>query len=76
MREIILDTETTGISVKEGHRIVEIDAWIGEFNSTKINFTVTRILKKSFKSISSSWLYWWIFIYSKISEIQGIFAIY
>ena len=24
MREIILDTETTGISVKEGHRIVEI----------------------------------------------------
>ena len=25
MKEIILDTETTGISVKEGHRIVEID---------------------------------------------------
>ena len=24
MREIILDTETTGISVKDGHRIVEI----------------------------------------------------
>ena len=24
MREIVLDTETTGISVKEGHRIVEI----------------------------------------------------
>ena len=24
MKEIILDTETTGISVKEGHRIVEI----------------------------------------------------
>ena len=24
MREIILDTETTGISIKEGHRIVEI----------------------------------------------------
>ena len=24
MREVILDTETTGISVKEGHRIVEI----------------------------------------------------
>ena len=24
MREIILDTETTGLSVKEGHRIVEI----------------------------------------------------
>ena len=26
MREIVLDTETTGISVKEGHRIVEIGA--------------------------------------------------
>ena len=24
MREIVLDTETTGISVKDGHRIVEI----------------------------------------------------
>ena len=24
MKEIVLDTETTGISVKEGHRIVEI----------------------------------------------------
>ena len=24
MKEIILDTETTGISTKEGHRIVEI----------------------------------------------------
>ena len=24
MKEIVLDTETTGINVKEGHRIVEI----------------------------------------------------
>ena len=24
MKEIILDTETTGISIKEGHRVVEI----------------------------------------------------
>ena len=24
MKEIILDTETTGLSVKDGHRIVEI----------------------------------------------------
>ena len=24
MKEIVLDTETTGISVREGHRIVEI----------------------------------------------------
>ena len=24
MKEIVLDTETTGISIQEGHRIVEI----------------------------------------------------
>ena len=24
MKEIVLDTETTGLSVKDGHRIVEI----------------------------------------------------
>ena len=24
MKEVVLDTETTGISVREGHRIVEI----------------------------------------------------
>ena len=24
MKEIVLDTETTGISVKEGHRLIEI----------------------------------------------------
>ena len=24
MKEVVLDTETTGISIKEGHRIVEI----------------------------------------------------
>ena len=24
MKEVVLDTETTGLSVKEGHRIVEI----------------------------------------------------
>ena len=24
MKEIVLDTETTGLSVREGHRIVEI----------------------------------------------------
>ena len=24
MKEVVLDTETTGLSIKEGHRIVEI----------------------------------------------------
>ena len=24
MKEVVLDTETTGVSIKEGHRIVEI----------------------------------------------------
>ena len=24
MKEVVLDTETTGISIKEGHRVVEI----------------------------------------------------
>ena len=24
MKEVVLDTETTGISIKDGHRIVEI----------------------------------------------------
>ena len=26
MKEIVLDTETTGISIKDGHRLVEIGA--------------------------------------------------
>ena len=26
MREIVLDTETTGLSIKDGHRIIEIAA--------------------------------------------------
>ena len=26
MRQIILDTETTGIEVKDGHRIIEVGA--------------------------------------------------
>ena len=26
MREIVLDTETTGLSINEGHRIIEIGA--------------------------------------------------
>ena len=39
MKEIILDTETTGISVKEGHRIVEIGCIeLDNLSPTKKNF--------------------------------------
>ena len=39
MKEIVLDTETTGISVKEGHRIVEIGCLeIENFIPTKKTF--------------------------------------
>ena len=39
MKEIVLDTETTGISVKEGHRIVEIGCIeLDNLISTKKNF--------------------------------------
>ena len=39
MKEIILDTETTGLSVKEGHRIVEIGCIeLENFISTNNNF--------------------------------------
>jgi DNA polymerase III epsilon subunit-like protein len=41
MKEVVLDTETTGLSVKDGHRIVEIGCieliiWFLQ----KINFIV------------------------------------
>ena len=39
MKEIVLDTETTGISVKEGHRIVEIGCMeLDDLIPTKNNF--------------------------------------
>ena len=39
MKEIILDTETTGISIKEGHRIVEIGCIeLDNLSPTKKNF--------------------------------------
>ena len=41
MKEIVLDTETTGISAKEGHRIVEIGCIeLENLIPTKKNFTV------------------------------------
>ena len=39
MKEIVLDTETTGISVKDGHRIVEIGCMeLEDLIPTKNNF--------------------------------------
>ena len=39
MKEIVLDTETTGISVKEGHRIVEIGCIeLNDLSPTKNKF--------------------------------------
>ena len=41
MKQIVLDTETTGLSVKEGHRIVEIGCVeLDNFIQTKNNFHV------------------------------------
>ena len=59
MKEIILDTETTGLSVKEGHRIVEIGCIeIENFLPTKYFSLLFKSTKKSFpKGIRSSWLY-------------------
>ena len=40
MNDIILDTETTGLSVKDGHRIVEIGCIeLENLVPTKKNFT-------------------------------------
>ena len=41
MNEVVLDTETTGLSVREGHRIVEIGCIeLENLMPTKTNFTV------------------------------------
>ena len=41
MKEIVLDTETTGISIKDGHRIVEIGCIeIENLYPLKISFIV------------------------------------
>ena len=60
MKEIVLDTETTGLSVKDGHRIVEIGCIeIRKFNSNKKCFSLLfKSRKKSLrKCTKSSWLY-------------------
>ena len=51
MKEIILDTETTGLSVKEGHRIVEIGCIEMEnFIPTNNNFS-PNIMKNKIKKL-------------------------
>ena len=41
MKEIVLDTETTGLSVREGHRIVEIGC-------VELNYLIQHILFQLF----------------------------
>ena len=49
MKEIILDTETTGLSTKDGHRIVEIGCIeLDDLISTKKKFHCYLNPKKSF----------------------------
>ena len=51
MKEVVLDTETTGISVKEGHRIVEIGCVeLENLIPTKNKFT-KKSIKDGIKSI-------------------------
>ena len=45
MSEIIIDTETTGLSVNEGHRIVEIGC-----------LEILNFITKEFKEIHKSFL--------------------
>ena len=35
MKEVILDTETTGLSVRDGHRIVEIGCIVRKFDTNQ-----------------------------------------
>ena len=57
MKEIILDTETTGLSVKEGHRIVEIGCIeLDNLVPTKNKFTKKSVkdeIKKILKAIKN-----------------------
>ena len=50
MKEIVLDTETTGLSVKDGHRIIEIGCIeLDNLISTKKTFHCYLNQKKSFR---------------------------
>ena len=53
MKEVVLDTETTGLSVKDGHRIVEIGCIeLDNLIPTKNNFKSSYI-KKNVKLLKS-----------------------
>ena len=64
MREIVLDTETTGISVKEGHRIVEIACVeLENLIPTGKNFIVVLTQKEKFLNKHSRSMDFQIFFY-------------
>ena len=75
MIEVVLDTETTGLSTKDGHRIVEIGCIeLENLVPTKKISLLYKSTKKSFrKSIRNSWVYGSIFIGQKFSEIVDEF---
>tara|TARA_Y100001936_G_scaffold116641_1_gene114140 strand:+ start:61 stop:225 length:165 start_codon:yes stop_codon:yes gene_type:complete len=53
MKEIVLDTETTGISIKDGHRIVEIGC-IELENLIPTKKKISLLFKSRKKSIRKS----------------------
>ena len=59
MKEIVLDTETTGISVKDGHRIVEIGCI--ELDNLIPTTQISLLLKSRKKSIRKSTINSWIY---------------
>ena len=68
MKEVVLDTETTGISIKDGHRIVEIGCIELENlipTNNKFHCYLNPERKVSEKSTGSSWIYRWVFSYTK-----------
>ena len=59
MKEIVLDTETTGLSAKDGHRIVEIGCIeLENLVPTKKRFHCYLNQKEKYlKSFRNSWVY-------------------
>ena len=59
MNDVILDTETTGLSVRDGHRIVEIGCIeLKNLVPTQKKFHSYKPREKSFrKGTRSAWVY-------------------